>query len=55
MRKIAAADAVRKLKEQMAAESAGSGSSQAANSSGLNEQQDGGDDRPSRKMLDGLL
>ncbi len=52
LKKIAAAEAVRKLKEQMAAESAGGSS---AGGLDLNSSSSEGDDRPSRKMLDGLL
>ena len=51
LKKIAAAEAVRKMKEQMAAESAGGSS---AGGLDLNSSSEG-DDRPSRKMLDGLL
>lgn len=51
LKKIAAAEAVRKMKEQMAAESAGGSG---AGGLDLNSSSEG-DDRPSRKMLDGLL
>lgn len=51
LKKIAAADAVRKMKEQMAAEAAAGGGID-SNPADLNQE---GDTPPSRKMLDGLL
>jgi hypothetical protein len=52
LKKIAAAEAVRKMKEQMAAEAAGSGNVEGP---ALDPNSSEGGERPSRKMLDGLL